>query len=296
MKRAAETRTFWPKGGTGQRDAQNGGIEDMLRWMDKAQRIVTHTQGIEDACAIWKMYEGDKARHQAHMLKTTDVGVEVHRITGRAYTLEDILRANGHEGYVSNKRSTEEWWRKGDTEQIAIRSRTSTRALARVVTEKVACLPGKQETASISIRSTVLQRAEPQHAAREPQQDKRKERETSTNTSSGEDSRNEEDTVRQRRNAPSSANGKDEASSSSTPMNAGETTSIKRKRSAPANYDEVKRKDGGKKLKPLMYIDTAPRRRGKRDRIVAGAATLDRTAGTRYEWKDDAHTEKRRRT
>ena len=102
--------------------------------------------------------------------------------------------------------------------------------------------------------------------------------------------------MRQRRNAPSNADGKNEASSSSTPMNAGETTSIKRNRSAPANYDEVKRKDGGKKLKPLIYIDTAPRRRGKRDRIVAGAATLDRTAGTRYEWKDDAHTEKRRRT
>ena len=92
--------------------------------------------------------------------------------------------------------------------------------------------------------------------------------------------------------------GAEEANTSDAPLHGGRASKVRNTRSttSPASYDETKRKEGGKKPKRLVYIDVMPRRRGKRKRIKAGAATLERTVGERYEWRDDAHTVKRWRS
>ena len=67
----------------------------------------------------------------------------------------------------------------------------------------------------------------------------------------------------------------------------------KRKREDP-NYDEVSRRR--EKRQRVVYLTTKGRRVGaKRDAIQAGVATLERTVGGRYSWRDENLTATKRR-
>ena len=69
----------------------------------------------------------------------------------------------------------------------------------------------------------------------------------------------------------------------------------KRQRTGVPTYDETSRR--GARKRKAVYLDTGRQREGaKRDSITAGAATLDRTVGQRYNWRDSGmEGEKRRR-
>ena len=67
----------------------------------------------------------------------------------------------------------------------------------------------------------------------------------------------------------------------------------KRKRE-DLNYDEVSRR--GAKRQRAVYLSVKGRRTGaKRDAIQAGVATLERTVGGRYSWRDTNLTAAKRR-
>ena len=60
------------------------------------------------------------------------------------------------------------------------------------------------------------------------------------------------------------------------------------------NYDEVNRR--GAKRQRAVYLSVKGRRTGaKRDAIQAGVATLERTVGARYSWRDTNLTAAKRR-
>ena len=60
------------------------------------------------------------------------------------------------------------------------------------------------------------------------------------------------------------------------------------------SYDEMKRR--GTRKRKVTYLVTDGQRAGaKRDSMAAGAATLDRTVGQRYEWRDGGLAEAKRR-
>ena len=67
-----------------------------------------------------------------------------------------------------------------------------------------------------------------------------------------------------------------------------------RQRTEVQSYDEMKRR--GTRKRKVTYLVTDGQRAGaKRDSMAAGAATLDRTVGQRYEWRDGGLAEAKRR-
>ena len=72
------------------------------------------------------------------------------------------------------------------------------------------------------------------------------------------------------------------------------TPQPKRQRTEVQTYDEMKRR--GTRKRKVTYLVTDGQRAGaKRDSMAAGAATLDRTVGQRYEWRDGGLAEAKRR-
>ena len=59
-------------------------------------------------------------------------------------------------------------------------------------------------------------------------------------------------------------------------------------------YDETARR--GARKRKVVYLDTGGQReRATKDNITAGAATLDRTVGQRYNWRDSGMEAVKRR-
>jgi hypothetical protein len=78
------------------------------------------------------------------------------------------------------------------------------------------------------------------------------------------------------------------------PEQADGTPRPKRQRTELETYDEMKRR--GTRKRRVTYLVTDGQRAGaKRDSMAAGAATLDRTVGKRYEWRDGGLAEAKRR-
>jgi hypothetical protein len=69
---------------------------------------------------------------------------------------------------------------------------------------------------------------------------------------------------------------------------------VARQRTEVETYDETKRR-GTRKRKATYLVIDGQRAGARRDSIAAGAATLDRTVGQRYEWRDSGLADTKRR-
>ena len=282
-RRSATTHAYWhaavgrPPGG--ESGAQTVGMRGLLEEMDGAQRVVM-LGGTEAEQAWGAMYEGDSERAEAHRAKMVIMGEETARACGRRVARSELLRANGERTGLGEEEDTPRWWWDGRLQAVLRACRREARALARIAIAAEARLPGKQTTTAVSIRATVLrgekrgaetddgrERAVAQRAGTRGAEE---EREGSARTR-GEKRR------QQNNNPPEQADG--------TPQ---------RQRTEVQSYDEMKRR--GTRKRKVTYLVTDGQRAGaKRDSMAAGAATLDRTVGQRYEWRDGGLAEAKRR-
>ena len=159
-----------------------------------------------------------------------------------------------------------QWWWDGKLYAVLHRCKREARAMARVAIAAEARLPGGQATRDASIRATVL---------------------SGQKRGAAEGARGR--AVRQRGDAHISGGGR-RPQRSPSPQTADGSQIIgsqpaKRQRTAVHTYDEVKRR-GTRKRKVAYLANDGQRASATRDSIVAGAATLDRTVGRRYGWRD----------
>ena len=322
-RRGARTLVSWgegvwrePSGGGG-----SGGWATALGIMDKASRIVVYHRP-EDAAAMHAIYDGDAARETAHLAKTTDVGWEAWRTTGRICEQRDVMRANGVRGGGTDSGDAEcGWWWDGKLAAIERSCRARARALARVVLATEVRLPGGHATREAAIERAIVRRSTAAGKQRARASDESGERrgapraragagDGETTPALGERAQREpheagpphelggpagavagptEGTIQK-----NGANGEGNDGSPSS-GNQSDTGRSKRKRDdGPISYDETARR--ATRRQRVVYLTTAHRRASaKRDTIQAGVATLERTVGGRYRWRDAAMAPAKRR-
>ena len=174
------------------------------------------------------------------------------------------------------------WWWDGRLQAVLRACRREARALARIAIAAEARLPGKQTTAAVSIRATVL-RGEKRGA--EPDDGREHAVAQRTGTRGAEE---------EREGGAHTRGEKRRQQNNSATERADGTPQPKRQRTEVQTYDEMKRR--GTRKRKVTYLVTDGQRAGaKRDSMAAGAATLDRTVGQRYEWRDGGLAEAKRR-
>ena len=162
--------------------------------------------------------------------------------------------------------------------------RQEARALARIAIAAEARLPGKQTTTAVSIRATVL-RGKKRGA--EPDDERGHAVAQRTGTPGAEEGREGGARTRGEKR-------RQQQQDNSATEQADGTPQPKRQRTEVQTYDEMKRR--GTRKRKVTYLVTDGQRAGaKKDSMAAGAATLDRTVGQRYEWRDSGLAEAKRR-
>ena len=274
-RRSATTHAYWhhavgrPPGGLGERQAVGErGTAELLRTLDTARRIVVYGEDMEME-ALRALYDGNSARWAAHQQKSTIVRHEAARTIGRQPALREVLRANAESTAEGQAGDATRWWWDGRAQAILDRSRQEVRALARVAMAKEARLPGKHATTALSVRQAILCRAGKRNRKRP------RDGQLSNTRSQGGRSGDSSALFVGSGNGP-------------------EVSPRKRQRTGVPTYDETARRSARKRK--VVYLDTGSQReRATKDNITAGAATLDRTVGQRYNWRDSGMEAVKRR-
>ena len=257
---------------------------------------------------------GDEAREAAHREKTVDVGMAAWRATGRVCTQREIARANGASGRVSDASVERGWWWDGRLTALELACKERVRTLARTVLTREVRLPGGHAMRDAAIEGEVVRHSNAigKRRARsdDSEENSRAPRQRTAAGSSSGATENEAaapavEATRTLNDATSPATGgaAPDAAPTAAAFNAGladgeeqselELGRGKRKRE-DRNYDEVSRR--GAKRQRAVYLSVKGRRTGaKRDAIQAGVATLERTVGGRYRWRDTNLTAAKRR-
>ena len=246
-----------------------------------------------------------------------DVGMAAWRATGRICTQREIARANGASGRVSDASVEREWWWDGRLTALELACKERVRTLARTVLTREVRLPGGHAMRDAAIEGAVVRHSNAmgKRSARSGDTvESRAPRRRSAEGGSGGGASADAATApaveapRAAETAASAATQGAAPDAAATPTaaadfnvgldgaedeNGPELGRGKRKREDP-NYDEVSRRR--ERRQRVVYLTTKGRRVGaKRDAIQAGVATLERTVGGRYSWRDENLTAAKRR-
>jgi hypothetical protein len=286
VTRAAEA-VGRPPGGEG--GVQEVGMSGLLEEMDGAQRVVV-LGGREEGA--WRaLYGGDGERERAHRAKMVVMGEETTTACGRRVARSELLRANGESARAGEEEDASRWWWDGRLQAVLHVCKKEVRALARIAIAAEARLPGRQATAAVSIRADVLRGMKRGAAGRTGEGRARTvaQRTGSADAEGGARTRGEKRRREYQPAPPDQSDGCDTANNGDR-----RADGVARQRTEVETYDETKRR-GTRKRKATYLVIDGQRAGARRDSIAAGAATLDRTVGQRYEWRDSGLADTKRR-